>query len=226
MSAHLTEEEQIEAFKRWWKDNGGNTVAVIVIALAGYFGWQGWQSNQQAQREGASAMFQQLTEMTVSTTGSPLSEEQVIAVSKVGEQIKEQYSSSFYAVSTALMLAKIAAEQDNLIAAKSQLQWAEKHNEDPAVGAVINQRLARIALAQGEHDNALTLVSSAPLEQFTSSYAEVRADILAAKGDKKGAYQAYQEALSSLPAEQSNRRQMMEMKRDQYVTEQTLVEAN
>ena len=225
MSAHLTEEEQIETFKRWWKENGGNTVAVIVIALAGYFGWQGWQTNQQAKREGASALFQQLAELAVSPTGEALNEQQLVEVSTLGEQIKDQYGSSYYAVNAALLLAKIAAEQDNLAAAASQLQWAEANNDDPAIGAVITQRYARVLLAQGSLDSALALVQTAPLPQFTSSFAEVRGDVLAAKDDKKGAYYAYQEALTSLPSEQSNRRQLVELKRDQYVSDEFLVEA-
>ena len=226
MSAHLTEEEQIEAFKRWWKDNGANTVAVIVIAVAGYFGWQGWTANKQAQREGASAMFQQLSDIAASNTGSDLSEQQLIEVAKLGEQIKEQYKSSQYAINAALILAKYAVQEDNLDEARKQLAWAERRAEEPAVKAVINQRIARVALAQGNHDEALGLVATAPLEQFTSAYAEVRGDVLAAKGDKQKAYEAYQQALTTLPNEQSNRRQLLEMKRDQYVTEQNLVEAN
>ena len=226
MSAHLTEEEQIEAFKRWWKENGANTVAVVVIAVAGYFGWQGWQANQQAQREGASAMFQQLSELAFSSTDTQLGEQQLIEVATLGEQIKEQYESSQYAVNAALILAKYAVEQDNLDEAQKQLAWADARADDPAVKAIINLRMARVVLAQGSVDQAMALVADAPLEQFTSGYAEVRGDVFAAKGDRQKAYEAYQQALTTLPNEQGNRRSLLEMKRDQYVTDQNLVEAN
>lgn len=225
MTAHLTEEEQIEAFKRWWKENGTNTLAIIVIAAAGYFAWQGWQANQKAKREGASAMFQQLTDVAVVQPGQDLSEQQLVQVATLGEQIKEQFDSSFYAVSAAMMLAKFAVEQNNLPEAQTQLQWAKDHNKDQTLDPVIDLRLARLALAQGKPDDAMALVKSAPSAEFTSSYAEVKGDILAAKGDTDAAFTAYQEALTTLPEDQGNRRRFLEMKRDQYASQQALVEA-
>jgi len=38
VSDHITEEEQIEAFKRWWNENGRSVVVGIVLAVVGYFG--------------------------------------------------------------------------------------------------------------------------------------------------------------------------------------------
>ena len=36
MAQHLTEEEQIEALKRWWKENWLSIVLPIVVAVVGY----------------------------------------------------------------------------------------------------------------------------------------------------------------------------------------------
>ena len=216
MSAHLTEEEQIEAFKRWWSENGKTTVTAVVIAVAGYFGWQGWQANQQAQREGASAMFEQLSAVAVVEPGTVISDQQLVQIASLGEQIKDQYPSSFYAVSSALMLARYAVEQNNLDEAKVQLLWAKDKNSDEAIAPVIDQRLARVFLALGETEAAMALVKAAPAEEYASSYAEVRGDVLAAMGDGPAAREAYQTALDTLPASQSNRQRFLEMKRDQY----------
>ena len=43
MADHLSEEEQIEAFKRWWAENGLQMIAAVVLIVGGYFGWQFWQ---------------------------------------------------------------------------------------------------------------------------------------------------------------------------------------
>ena len=42
MADHITEEEQIEALKRWWDENGKQVVLAIVLTVGGYFGWQAW----------------------------------------------------------------------------------------------------------------------------------------------------------------------------------------
>ena len=50
MEQYRTEEEQVEALRRWWNENGKSTVAVIVIALAAGLGWQAWQRESGNQR--------------------------------------------------------------------------------------------------------------------------------------------------------------------------------
>ena len=38
MAEDITEEEQIEALKRWWAENGMQTVLAVVLVIGGYFG--------------------------------------------------------------------------------------------------------------------------------------------------------------------------------------------
>ena len=52
MEPYNTEEEQVEALRRWWDENGRSTIAAIVIALAAGFGWQAWQKHDQGQSNG------------------------------------------------------------------------------------------------------------------------------------------------------------------------------
>ena len=218
MSAQHTEEEQIEALKRWWDDHGKNTIAVVVIAASAYFGWQGWQANQQSQREAASVKFQELSEAALVAPGVELTEEQQGKINAIGEEIKDQYPNSFYAVSAALFLAKAAVEADNLTLAKRQLEWAKENNKEAAQAPIIDQRLARVMISLGEAEAALALVSTPPSETFTSGFAEVKGDALAAMGENASAYEAYQTALDTLPSDQGNRRQFLTMKRDEYVS--------
>jgi predicted negative regulator of RcsB-dependent stress response len=216
VSAHHTEEEQVEALKRWWDEHGKNTLAIVVVAACGYFGWQGWQANQQAQKEQSSDMYQQLLELTLVAPGTELTMEQQAAINTVGEQIKEQYPSSFYATASALLLAKAAVDADNLTLAKMQLEWAKENNSDPANAPIIDQRLARVLIALDDAEAALALVQTSPAEQFASSFAEVRGDAYAAQNDAANAYAAYQEALDTLPADQGNRRNFLTIKRDEF----------
>ena len=43
MAEHLSDEEQLESFKRWFKENGLSTIVVVVLAAGGYFGWEFWK---------------------------------------------------------------------------------------------------------------------------------------------------------------------------------------
>ncbi|MEJ2692421.1 MAG: tetratricopeptide repeat protein [Candidatus Thiodiazotropha sp.] len=60
MSGYQTEEEQVEALKRWWKENGTSVIAGVVIGLGGVFGWQAWNNYQDRVGSDASLAFNQL----------------------------------------------------------------------------------------------------------------------------------------------------------------------
>jgi predicted negative regulator of RcsB-dependent stress response len=40
----LQEQEQVDALKAWWKDNGKWVVGVLVVAMLGFSGMQFWKS--------------------------------------------------------------------------------------------------------------------------------------------------------------------------------------
>ena len=44
MVSERTEEEQIEAFKNWWAENGLKTILGIFLIFGGYVGWQSYES--------------------------------------------------------------------------------------------------------------------------------------------------------------------------------------
>ncbi len=44
MSEMRTEEEQVEALKDWWKENGRSLLLGVALALAIVFGWKGWET--------------------------------------------------------------------------------------------------------------------------------------------------------------------------------------
>ena len=65
------EDEQVEALKTWWRENGKSTVITIVVVLAAIFGWRGWQQQQSAEVEAGSLMYQSLL-MALSANGGQL----------------------------------------------------------------------------------------------------------------------------------------------------------
>ena len=45
MELYDSEEQQVEAIKDWWKENGKAVVLGVVVGLGGLFGWRYYQDS-------------------------------------------------------------------------------------------------------------------------------------------------------------------------------------
>lgn len=211
MAEHLSEEEQLESLKRWWKENGLSTVILVVLAVGGYFGWDLWKGHRQAQAEAASTVYQSMMDVASIAPGESLSEskrEQVIALA---EQLKNDYSGTQYARYAAMLLARLAVEKDDLDTATQQLQWAEK-GADEGLSLIIKLRLARLEAARGNLDQAIDMLQGVEARTMASAYSEAIGDFQVLKGDKQAAYAAYQDALQKLVLNDNQTRAIIELK--------------
>ena len=62
MEIYNTEEQQVEAIKRFWKQNGVSIIAGVVIGLAGLYGFRFYQAQQVASIQGQSSQYATLIE--------------------------------------------------------------------------------------------------------------------------------------------------------------------
>lgn len=208
MAEMRTEEEQIQAIKDWWKKNGSSLLIGIGAALAIVFGWQTWQNHQQTQRTEAASQFANLLNAYGDETGENSGE----TVAFVAGNLKEEFSDSAYAVYGMLLLARQQLmDEGDAEAAVESLQWAQgKIDDGSALSFVIRNRLARAQFAAEQYDEALaTLDAAGDNEAFASIYAELRGDILLAKGDREGAREAY---LAAREQSQQGRSGVLELK--------------
>ncbi len=193
MAELRTEEEQIEAIKRWWKKNGSSLLLGIALALAIVFGWQAWQNHQANQKARSAADFGQLIQQA--TTAS--TDEDRESVMFLANRVRENYSGTAYAVYAALIQAnqQMMASNDPAAAAET-LQWALAQAESgSALSLIVRSRLARTQYGAGNYDAALqTIRSAGDAGEFAGLLAELEGDILVATGDKTGAEKAYRRA--------------------------------
>lgn len=194
MAEHLSDEEQLENLKRWWKENGLFTIAAIVLCIGGYFGWDNWKANQQQKMETASELYQQMMEVAIVEPGQKANDTQHRLVNELATQLKEEFSSSQYARYGALLVAKLAVEKNDLDAAAEQLRWA-LDDADEGLGLVIKLRLAKVEASRDNIDLALSILNGVDAQTLSSAYAEARGDFYLMKGDKTAAYEAYKQAL-------------------------------
>lgn len=209
MADHLTEEEQIEALKNWWKEYWMSIVLPILLIAAGYFGWTTHQANKEQQAKQGSLAYQEL--VSVVGSGAELSQEQQNEARLAAQTLIDEFGGTLYADRAKLVLARFAVESGELENAKSMLQEVADGGANPAIKNVALTRLAKVCIAQGNYDKAISLMGSANDDSFKSIFAEIRGDALAAKGDVAAATTAYQEALDNL-GQQYARRGLIDLK--------------
>lgn len=214
MSVHLTEEEQLEVLKRWWKDYGKTIIVAVIVVVAAYFAWTAWQDQQRHKAEAASAVYEDLLTVMNKQTGESLKDADRATAEHLASQLKEGDSSSLYAHNAAFFLAKLAVTDGNMDKAAQELNWILANNPDEATKQLANLRLARVLLAKGSTDEALALVNPTPTSAYAAEYAEVYGDALMAKGDPDAARTAYEKALSSTTPQEQERFMLLQMKLD------------
>lgn len=192
MAELRSDEEQLDAVKRWWKENGISLVAGAVIAAAGVFGWHAWQNYQQGQSEAASMRYQQLVNMT---TGSDLAEDELVSARNMVSELNDEHGNTLYAELALLLDARIAVQQGDLEGAKASLESAADNSSRRYVQSLAWLRLARIELAEGNVDQALALLDEPITDALAAQREDVRGDAFAAQGDTEAARDAWQNAL-------------------------------
>ena len=198
MESYRTEEEQVEALRRW----------------------QGWQKSREQAAENASTLYQQML-MALSAE-----EEQGAAPARaIARQIKDEHRGSTYAQFAALHLARLAVNDNDLAAAESELRWVlEMAKKGGDMHAVARLRLARVVAAQGNTEQALGLLAE-PSADYLASYDMARGDILLAEGREAEALAAFRSAVAALgpdaqvPGTLTSKLEYLEARQDAAVAE-------
>lgn len=184
-----TEEQQIEALKTWWKENGTFLLLGLGLGAAVIFGWRYYVSEQQSHAMQASDMYialqQQVSTQKLDDAG----------LAKA-QQLKDEFSDTPYAPLASLMLAKHAYENGNVDEAISKLEWVVGNADEVAVEHIAKLRLIRVLLSQKQYERAEALLLEQHPPAFDARYEELKGDLYVAKGEPEQARIAYDKAIS------------------------------
>lgn len=201
MEIYSSEEQQVEAIKRFWNEYGKAILGGVVVGLAALYGWRYYQAEQRASAEALSGSYAQLIQQQSSNE-----EWLAQAQSFIAEQ-----GSSNYAVFAALLAAKEAVNASNLPEAIKQLSWVQQNTTDASVKAIAQIRLARVQRETGDYAAALATLNQTVPASFAAQQAELKGDVLQASGDLPAAKAAYQQAL----AQAGQNTQLLQIKLDE-----------
>lgn len=208
-----SDEEQIEAIKRWWSENGTSLIVTAVLAVGGVLGYQAWENHVQTTGEAAAKIYGDLLDAVVVEGPFETPDPEALQTGGfLGKQLKDEYGGSSYAHLASMFLARLAVDRGELEVAASELRWSLDNGVDESLKPIVAMRLARVQNGLGEHEQALqTLVSVEPGEHLPS-WAEIRGDIYLAMGDEQQARESYQEGINALA--NPGARPMLQMKLD------------
>ena len=206
MAYDLEEQEQIAAFKDWWRRYGNILTTVLLAVVVGIAGMQAWRYYRSQQATAAGTLYGQLD---VAEQSNEAKKVQDIAAS-----IAAGHAATAYAAMAQLRAAKSLAMGNDLAGAKLRLQWVIDNAKEDEMRDVARLRLAGVLLDEKKPDDALKLLEIKRTNTaFDGMYADVKGDILASQGKRAKARSAYQVALDKSEP-RSNYRQVIQVKLD------------
>ncbi|MGI9309863.1 MAG: YfgM family protein [Gammaproteobacteria bacterium] len=197
MDEFLSDDEQAEIVKRWWRENGLFVALGIVMGLGGLFGWQSWQDAQISAAEEASSAYE---ELLAAVNGDRLNEAREILT-----VLESDFSGTPYVAQAWLQFAKVAMDQNDAEAAVAELQKVISDSNDTQLQHVARLRVGQIRLYQEQYEEALKVLAVPKSEAFAPLYSDMRGDVYFAMGSFDAAASAYREALDGDEAAVINR---------------------
>jgi predicted negative regulator of RcsB-dependent stress response len=189
MNVYVSDEEQLQKIKDWWKKYGNSVIIVVVAVIVLSFGLRYWQRYKTHNAQQASVIYEQ---MLLADAAKQPENFKLFA-----QHLMDGYSSSPYASFAAMLLARNAVSANDLPKAEQNLQWAIDHAKNRDLRQIARIRAARVLIAENQLDQALALLQKVDDKAYEPIIGEVKGDIYLAKNDKKAALEEYKNAFAA-----------------------------
>ncbi|NOQ87347.1 MAG: tetratricopeptide repeat protein [Gammaproteobacteria bacterium] len=189
LNEYETEEQQVEALKKWWKENGTSLIVGLFVGVSALFGWRYYTEQNNAHAVYASDLYMQVMQSAAIQTVDDKTID-------IHNQLINEFSDTPYAALASLALAKTEYEKDNVDGAVAQLELAIKHANDDITKQIASLRLVSIYLEQKKYDEAMSYLNMKHDAAYDAQYEELKGDVYSAKGDNAQARMAYDNAIN------------------------------
>jgi predicted negative regulator of RcsB-dependent stress response len=190
MSVYMTEDEQVELIKSWWKRYNGIVIIVFSLVLLAISGYRYWHWHQESKVKQASSTYEQ---MMVAFANKDYK-----AVRGYSRQLVDEYQNTVYANAAQLTLAKIAVKNEKYKSAKVLLTSVITNSKSKVMIDVARIRIVRVLIEEKLYDDALSHLSKITETSYLPVVNELKGDIYSAKGNNKEAVAYYKEAQSEV----------------------------
>jgi predicted negative regulator of RcsB-dependent stress response len=185
---YQTEEQQVEAIKGYWDENGNMIIAGIVLGFAGFIGFNYYKDSKLADELAISNSYQTLIESSVTDKKS---------FSENAAKFVNENSTTSYASLTSLALAKEAASTQDWVVVQTQLKAAIASAPTDGIKGIASLRLARVQVQLEQYEQVFTTLATPLPESFTAAVEEIKGDTYLLQGKKELARNAYQVAIAA-----------------------------
>ncbi|TEW51313.1 YfgM family protein [Psychromonas algicola] len=189
IEGYETEEQQVDAIKKWWSENGTMLIVGAVVGLAGLWGWRYYGEATLSGQEQASSEFAQvLVKFEADSSEQGAADMQAFIADNEGNN---------YATLASLLLVKEAVKERNFELAKTQLTNLLATNDYEPLMPVIKLRLARVQAELGEYNQAIATLDNITEEGFIVKANQTKGTVYVKQGDLASARLAFQAAVDA-----------------------------
>jgi len=189
MKEYETEEQQVEALKKWWKENGTSLIVGLFVGVSALFGWRYYVDQNNVHAVQASDLYMQVMQ----SAALQRVDDKTI---DINNKLINEYSDTPYAALSSLVLAKYEYEKGNSEAAVAQLELAVKHASDDQIKQISSLRLVQLYIEQKKYDEAEATLNIPHDAAYDAQFEELKGDLYYAKGDAEQARIAYDKAIN------------------------------
>jgi len=186
----MTEEEQLDAIRKWWQRNNTWIMLVLSCLLLAASGYKYWNWHVEKVSTQASNAYEHMM--------VAFSESDNKSVRAYANQLISDYGQTVYADAARLALAKLQVNKNRLDKAHVMLEDVVAHSKMTALKQVARIRIARLLTAEKDYERALEELSVLDDAAYRPVINELKGDIFAATGQYQQAINAYKEAISEV----------------------------
>ena len=187
MESYLSEKEQINKIKKWWRKYGLTILICVIVFFAANIGYRFWKKHKEERASQASMLYEQMLSSDFSNDS--------VNTMLFAKNLISNYSNTPYASLAGLLLAKENVDAGKLQKAHENLLWVVNNSSVDSIRQIARIRDARVLVAQHKIKEALRELNAVNNKAYIGTVEEIRGDIYLSMNEKQKALEQYKKAL-------------------------------